>query len=303
MPTTPRPGPLLWRFIAFDIDYVVISLIVQLVGVPLFERLSDLGDYGRLIGAALVALYFGFFDSEFGGGRSPGKWLVGLKVVSTSSGPVTPLRAAARALIATAPILIDGVPVAGQAETALVDLLTIGLEASLIYLAMFNRPSRRTLHDLLTATAVTAADASPPAPLPLRQLHQAIVAGLAILAVAGPPVAERAFVPALGAYDTDAIAERVAAAPEVASVEVNVAQHWTSADPRWRPEVEVVAELRHWPDDRTAIAKAALAAISSGDEKLLTEAPVSLELWRGYTLGITERFKSERFPLAAKTRN
>src|SRR5262249_27614110 len=101
MPPAAQPAPLIRRFFAFWIDLVIIGAPATPVGALLFDPLSDLGDYGRLIGAAVIALYFGYFDSGLGGGRSPGKRWLGLEVVGSTGGLLSPARAAARALIVT----------------------------------------------------------------------------------------------------------------------------------------------------------------------------------------------------------
>jgi len=59
-----QPAPLIRRFFAFCVDLIIIGAPATAVGALLFDPLSDLGDYGRLIGAAVIVLYFGYFDSR-----------------------------------------------------------------------------------------------------------------------------------------------------------------------------------------------------------------------------------------------
>jgi uncharacterized RDD family membrane protein YckC len=180
-----RPAPLHRRALAFLIDLTIIGAPAGAVGRLMFDPLSDLGEYGRLIGAVLVALYFGYFDSRLGGGRSPGKRWLGLQVVSLTSGLLPPARAAARALIVTTPTLLNGVTVDAMLAP-MAELLIIGLGLSLTYLAIFNRPSHRSLHDLATAALVVRLTAELPTALPMHRFRWAVL--LALLAMAAPVV-------------------------------------------------------------------------------------------------------------------
>ena len=91
-----QPAPLHRRFFAYLIGLTIIGAPANAAGSLMLSQLSDLGESGRLIGAVLVALYFGYFDSRLGGGRSLGKRLLGLQVVMLTGGLMSPMSAAAR---------------------------------------------------------------------------------------------------------------------------------------------------------------------------------------------------------------
>jgi uncharacterized RDD family membrane protein YckC len=291
-------APLISRWLAYWIDLGIIAAPVSLLGRLLFEPLSDLADYGRLIGALLVVLYFGYFDSRLGGGRSPGKRLLGLAVVSPTGGLLSPAWAAVRALIATTPVLLGGVSVDGI-MSPIADLLTIGLGLSLAYLAIFNLPSRRSLHDLATGAVVVRHGAASAMALPMRRFHWGVVAALAFLALAAPALLLQTVVSSADLAEAQTIGRRVEALPEVKSADASVKWSWKSGLTKWDKELVVVAELRHWPADSTATVNAVAKAIYHGSEKLIADAPVTVRISRGFTLGITDRTRSEKFPLDA----
>ena len=177
--------PLHRRFFAYLIDLIIIGAPAGAAASLMFGPLSDLGESGRLIGAVLVALYFGYFDSRLGGGLSLGKRLLGLQVVMLTGGLMSPMSAAARALIVATPTLLNGVRV-GDDLAPIAGVLIVGLGLSLGYLAIFNRPSHRSLHDLATATMVVRLTAELPTARPMRRFRWGAVAIFLALGALAP---------------------------------------------------------------------------------------------------------------------
>ncbi len=298
-----QPAPLFRRFFAFGIDLIIVGLPATVVGMLLFDLLSDLGEYGRLIGVALVALYFGYFDSWPGGGRSPGKRWLGLEVVSLTGGPISPARAVVRALIVTTPILLNGITLSDNVVlSTIASLLIFGLGLSLLYLAIFNRPSRRSLHDLATAAVVVRRGAQLPAALAVWRFHWGIVAALVLLALAAPALLFRAAGTWVDLDEMQSIRQRVEMLAEVRSAGVSLQWHGQTTQAGWveSKRVVVVADLRHRPTDKTETARAVAAAIYRGSEKVIADTPVTVVLSRGFRLGITVGIWRDAFPLDAR---
>jgi uncharacterized RDD family membrane protein YckC len=362
-----QPAPLHRRFFAYLIDLTIIGAPAGAAGSLMFGPLSDLGESGRLIGAVLVALYFCYFDSRLGGGRSLGKQLLGLQVVMLTGGLMSPMSAAARALIVATPTLLNGISV-GDDLAPIAGVLIVGLGLSLGYLAIFNRPSHRSLHDLATATMVvrltaelptarpmrrfrwgavaiflalgavvplaglliiaavsfvylavifhrlshryphdlaTAATATTgaaqlPALPPMRRFHWGVVGAFAVFGLVAPAVLSQAVDSWVDLNEAGSIGQRVEMLPGVRSAHVSV--RWTRemSQASWDKQVVVVADVRDWPGDKTETANAVAMAIYRGTEKLIADAPVTVRLRRGFTLGIAHETQSERFPLEAK---
>ena len=357
--------PLHRRFFAYLIDLTIIGAPAGAAASLMFGPLSDLGESARLIGAVLVALYFGYFDSRLGGGLSLGKRLLGLQVVMLTGGLMSPMSAAARALIVATPTLLNGVRV-GDDLAPIAGVLIVGLGLSLGYLAIFNRPSHRSLHDLATATMVvrltaelptarpmrrfrwgavaiflalgamagllitaavsslaylavifhrlshrsphnlatgataTTGAAQLPALPPMRRFHWGVVGAFAAFGLVAPAVLSQAVDSWVDLNEAGSISQRVEMLPGVRSAQVSV--RWTRemSQASWDKQVVVVADMRDWPVDKTETANAVAMAIYRGTEKLIADAPVTVRLRRGFTLGIAHETQSERFPLDAK---
>lgn len=122
-----EPPMLQTRAVAFFIDFLIGMLVYQALHglfAVLFVRFQTTGwgilDYLDYMFIPAVGLYFLFRDVFFPG-QSIGKRIAGLKVVTTSGRPVTPMQSAQRNLWAT-PILLLALPFLGYLALALVVL-------------------------------------------------------------------------------------------------------------------------------------------------------------------------------------
>ena len=95
------------RSLAFFTDAAVLMAAGSALGFIAMDPLASLGPWGRALGTAATLAYFGISDSSIAGGASPGKRLMGLKVVSSSGEPVPPGRAVFRSLVFVIPIMMD----------------------------------------------------------------------------------------------------------------------------------------------------------------------------------------------------
>ena len=232
----------------------------------------------------------------------PGKRWLGVEVVSSTGGLLSPPRAAARALIVTTPILLNGLDLPDNVVLlAIASLLIIGLGLSLVYLVIFNRPSHRSLHDLATDAMVVRRGCRLSAPLPVWKFHWGVVAVLAVLALGAPTLLFRVVGWWSEFDEMQAIRYRVEMLAEVRSAGVSVQWIGHRTETGWvgSKHVVVVANLRHRATDNTAIANAVGEAIYRGTEKLIDDLPVTVVLSRGFRLGITGFTWIDAFPLDA----
>jgi uncharacterized RDD family membrane protein YckC len=179
------------RFGAFVVDAIVLGLAGQLLGLVLADALIRAGEWGRLIGFLIAGAYFVPLESGWGGGRSLGKRLLGLRVVNALGRPPGPVRAALRYAIFGVPYFLNGAPLPASMlfgpGVYLVSLLVFGIGGISLYLFIFDRRGRRTLHDRLTGTAVIhAAVPTPFTALPLWRWHRVAMGALVVLALAAP---------------------------------------------------------------------------------------------------------------------
>lgn len=130
------------RAAAFLLDMIVMSLLfVAVVGSlkPLLVRMGLLDSSGRIVfslnhgwyNVTWVVLYFGLC-TYFGRGRTPGKWLMGIRVVSLAHERVSLWHAVERAL--------------GYGASM--------LEGGFGFFQYFIHPNKRTVHDRIAETIV-----------------------------------------------------------------------------------------------------------------------------------------------------
>lgn len=185
--------PGFWRrFAAFFVDSLLLGAIGLVLGWLMFDQLAALGGTGRLLGFVIAVGYFGALNSRWGGGQTLGKRLLGLRTVRLNGELLTPARALARAVVLCAPWFLNGLEAPsvwlnGWIGSMLAGLVIFGLALGSIYLAVFNRPSRRVVHDWTLQTVVVWETLrTPPHIEPLWRGHQIILALLAGSALAGP---------------------------------------------------------------------------------------------------------------------
>jgi uncharacterized RDD family membrane protein YckC len=143
------------RSLAFIIDSGLLVAFGTAIGFVAMDQLAALGSSGKWLGLAIAIAYFSITDSSVGGGASPGKKLLGLKVVSKNGLPLTLARAALRSLIILIPSLLDArYPTSPAMVEAALGFLVYGGEGALITLYILNGRTRQSLHDLATGAFV-----------------------------------------------------------------------------------------------------------------------------------------------------
>jgi len=154
-----------WRRIAAVlIDSMVLGVFGICLGLLWFDRLAAFGSLGRLIGGAIALAYFGFLNSHIGRGQTIGKRALKIRVVDANSTTVSFLRSIARAFVLLLPITLNGmyIPIseATPFTSAALTVCIFGLGGALVYLYLFNRRTRQSLHDLAARTFVVNAQDS-----------------------------------------------------------------------------------------------------------------------------------------------
>ena len=139
------------------------------------------------MGVPIFVGYFAYFNSKPGKGQTLGKRLMKIRVLSTDGELVSTSKSILRAAVLAVPFVVSGlnyspsmlyrVPV-----VSLLNLLFYGILGALIYLVLFNGPTRRSLHDLITGTMVVRAGETMPMGLPsLGSLHRNVLIGWAVV--------------------------------------------------------------------------------------------------------------------------
>lgn len=196
------------RTAAFAIDGIVLGLIGMAVIALSFEWLARIGEWARLIGFALGSLYFILMEGVSGRCQSLGKQALKIKVVRIAPDgfvSLTPIQAWLRYSIIAVPVVLGGMGFVdtpamrqGTSLLAIANSTVVFLwEMVLVYLLVFNKPSRRSLHDMAFSTAVVRVDAHASQNAPVRRTHWIAMGVIGSLVVVGSAVLRHRFDEAL----------------------------------------------------------------------------------------------------------
>lgn len=161
VPTPSRVTAGFWRrLFAFAIDVFVTALPCGILGFAFYNFFSRSEAAGILIGFALTLPYFAILGSSVSAGQTIGHRITHIEVVDREGKFISLKRSLFRYLILLGPILLSSVvlPIpGGSGVKASIDWLIFGAEVAIVYLYLFNRSTRQSLHDLATDTYVVDA--------------------------------------------------------------------------------------------------------------------------------------------------
>lgn len=295
------------RVIAYLVDALLLGGLGLGIGALFHDVLVALTGPTRLIGLGVCLLYFGVLTSGAGGGASLGMRLLGLRVRSLKGRPIGLLRALWRALVLQAPFTLNGMmldlddPLLSRIYMVAAVTLVFGVTLAQVVLLLFNRPSRRLLHDLVSGTGVVRAGAA--GPLPKTRSRAPAVAWLIVLAAlgAGLWLTWRPIVPAVPRLnELSAVQTAVQALPEVLSAGVTDNTHtvWREGKSTTSRTLVVAARLRARPQSEAAVAAQA-ARVGETVLKVYDLAPgqtLRVDLTVGYDIGIASFWRTDHRP-------
>lgn len=180
-----------WRRIAaLLLDMTILAVIGYTLGLIFEAAFVQLGGWGRCIGFSVGLLYFSVMNSSLCRGQTPGKKLLGLRVVNSDNQSISVGRSLLRYCILSAPFMLNGAQFSNEAMLSFLvyplAIVIFGGGLSLLYLYLFNRVSRQSLHDVLVGTYVVHADAEQSAPGKVWKSHLVVVVILFIAAAVTP---------------------------------------------------------------------------------------------------------------------
>ena len=148
-----------WRRIgAFAIDTIILGIIGIGLGLVLEKQFVQLGGWGRFVGFFIALFYFGVLNSRVFDGQTVGKKLVKIRVVDGANKSIDLSRSFARYSVLGVPFFLNGAQFTNDAMTSFliypISLLIFGGLLSVVYLYIFNRVTRQSLHDLVVGTYV-----------------------------------------------------------------------------------------------------------------------------------------------------
>lgn len=149
------------RLFAFLIDGAILSFAGLILGQIAFDFFARLGGWGSLLGFGIALLYFGLFNSYLGKGQTIGKRMVQIKLVDRNSKEISVVNSFIRSAILLAPFFLNQALIPQSVTLSPIGypvcFIIFGIGGAIIYLYIFNRKTRQSLHDLAVDTFVVKA--------------------------------------------------------------------------------------------------------------------------------------------------
>jgi uncharacterized RDD family membrane protein YckC len=302
-----QPGVLpvsgFWRrVVAFASDGLVLGVLGLAVGMLAFDALAQLGVYGRAVGFAVSLAYFGLLNSRVGGGQTLGKRALGIRATALDGQLLSVPRSLLRYSVLGLPWFLNGAPLPMDVILSpfgyVLSLIVFGGLLSILYLLVFNRSTRRSLHDYAAGSWVVLTDApgtERSAP-PLWRGHVIVVALLMLSGLLAPLLAQRL------AQQMPMLAEMLPAVeamnnePGVKFANLNVGLS-TNGEERHTYTAAMV-QLAHPGVDDKALARRMARTVVRIAPSLGKRDVVAVDLRYGYDIGLAHGWRSRQFQFA-----
>jgi len=304
--TAPQLPPVAgaWRrLFAFCLDVLLLGALGWSVGLVAFDALVTLGNWGRAVGFTVALLYFGAMDSVLFAGRTVGKRLLDIKVVTASGQPLGVGLSTLRAAIFCVPYFLNGAPIDTNANgrwlAYLLSLIVFGVGISIVYLLLFNRHTRQSLHDLAVgAYVVSSATDAPRGPCkPLWRVHLGVVSVILAAAVAAPVLVGR-MAESQPFIDLLSIQRGLLQVPNVRYASVNIGVNKFSSSQRGTTTTHVLSSrilLSRRVADLDALANECAQITLDRDPASDKEDLITVSIVYGYDIGIASAWSTHNY--------
>lgn len=181
-----------WRRVgAVFIDAIILGVVGLLLGLFFSQQFVELGGWGRAIGFPIAAIYFVILNSRIGGGQTIGKRALKIQVVDKTGGLLNVPKSSLRYSIIGIPYFLNGAIIPDSILYPigfyLLSLLVFGVGLSIVYLFVFNRNTRQSLHDAIAGTYVVRKNVESAGTIkPIWSVHYAICGIIMVLALLAP---------------------------------------------------------------------------------------------------------------------
>jgi len=303
--TVPSHGRIIsgfWRrLVAFILDGLVLGLFGSACGLLFFDFFAKLGGWGRLIGFAVAIVYFGVLNSGLGKGKTVGKRIMGIEVINSTGGHLSVGRSFLRYLILGVPFFLNGAPLPTSVVMSPIEYLAVflvfGLGGSIVYLYVFNRRTRQSLHDLTVGTFVVRGEGSGPfAAKCIWRPHLAIV-GVWCLAVIGFSLVGPSLLKTVSFSDLLVVQQKLQSSGKVRAPTVFVGKSWNYQN-GVKQEATYLLSTVVWkerPEDYQAAAEEMASIILASYPNIGKKDVLGITVSYGYDIGISHMWIRQSF--------
>jgi hypothetical protein len=246
--------------------------------------------------------YFGLLNSRIGRGQTLGKRIFKIRVVGTDGAPLPLPRALLRIAVMAVPWFLNGAPfTAALLASPLIYLLSLaifGLGSAMLYLVVFNRSTRQSLHDLVVDSyVVDAAATAPIVEAPLGRTHAAVVGILLAAAALAPLITSR-----LASQEPFAALMKVfnAVNEEPGIVRATVSEGWTTSGEHKTSYLLINAFIDAPKIQDARLAQRLARVAIANDHSVLDLQVVQVVLIYGYDIGIAAAHQSRTYSYPPK---
>jgi len=290
-----------WRRLgAFVIDFMLLGIAGLILGTLLFDPFARMGAYARLIGFAIALAYFGLFNSRIGGGQTLGKRWLGVRVVDAHDQLLSLPRSLLRYAVLGIPFFANGLPVDSTPGMStplgyLLALIVLGGILAIVYLYIFNRRTRQSLHDLVVGSYVERFDgAARSVPFPVMwRGHIAVAALLAAFALSAPAIAIRLFAQTQAFAGMLPLYQTLSTQPHVMTAQV--VRGWSSFNGNVTHSLQSSLRLDAPMTEDGDMAKRIAQLMAKADPNIANEDAVVVTLVYGYDMGIASGWKKHGY--------
>ena len=283
------------RVIASIIDGLLLFIVGSVCSLLIPDLLTQLGGWGPIIGFLVALAYFGILNSAIGKGQTIGKRLMDIQVVDRSDQYISLSRSLLRYTILGLPFFLGGslippsVIVSPNMITSpinnIIDFIFLGFYGATVYLYVFNRQTRQSLHDLVVGTFVKEI-LSQQVYGSIWRPHMAVV-GAWFVAVIGFSVATTDFSRQRLSPELLGVQHAIQASGQVHAATVNV----VNSD--YHPSsFYASAILKRRPQDESAAARSIAATILRNYPEILEKSAITIYIMHGFDIGVATRWKS-----------
>ncbi|MHC4169711.1 MAG: RDD family protein [Planctomycetota bacterium] len=285
------------RLLASIIDGLLLGLAGMVCGLFLFDQFAALGGWGRLMGFFVALTYFGVLNSAIGAGQTIGKRAMKIEVVNRAGRHISLGRSLLRYVILATPYFLNGVlippGVVMSPIGSVIGFIVFGFGGAILYLYVFNRRTRQSLHDLVVGSYVTRT--LPPGEVvgSVWQPHMAVV-GIWFLAIVALTVNPAGLRRKGSLPELDNVQSAIQAAYQVRHAGVYVGNRWRIGDRTRTATTYFGADVlwRHKPPDKEAAARLVASIILDEYPEVMDKDVLTVKVSYGYDIGIARLWKS-----------
>ena len=303
---TPAEEPIricgFWRrFFAFLIDSTILGIVGIALGSILFDILAGLGGWGRLLGFSIALPYFVILNSSIGKGQTIGKKALKIEVIMRDGSYIAPARSIARYSILAVPYFLNGAMIPPEVISSpigyLLSFIVFGMGISIVYLLIFNRSTRQSIHDLSVQTFVThKSNKGDFNPSPVWKFHY-IVVGILLVASVGvmlaiPTIAKKGILPDLLALQKNIISKSNV---HMATAIVGTTKSNINGNLKESTYFHSNVILKERPADYEEIANRIAAIVIEEYPAIDQKDSLGLTLSYGYDIGIANAWSHKNF--------